>query len=210
MPVAINGSGPITGVTSLNTTVSDTELGYLDGVTSAIQTQINANLPGMQLITTQTFSGVSSVSVNNCFTASFENYLIVASSVTGSTTARIRIRLRSAGTDATASYYFCQYGVSSWTSGAFASGVGSNLAYVDTTMAANSAAETAWSCTIYSPQLAKRTSWNEISPDTRTASGTVSVGGGFHDVASAYDGFTIYPTTGTFTGTLRVYGLRNS
>ena len=40
MPVTINGSGPIAGITSLNTTVSDTELGYLDGVTSAIQTQL--------------------------------------------------------------------------------------------------------------------------------------------------------------------------
>lgn len=40
MPVTIGGSGPITGVTSINTTVSDTELGYLDGVTSAIQTQL--------------------------------------------------------------------------------------------------------------------------------------------------------------------------
>lgn len=40
MPVTIGGSGPITGVTSINTTVSDTELGYLDGVTSAIQSQL--------------------------------------------------------------------------------------------------------------------------------------------------------------------------
>lgn len=40
MPVSIGGSGPITGVTSINTTVSDTELGYLDGVTSALQSQL--------------------------------------------------------------------------------------------------------------------------------------------------------------------------
>ena len=40
MPIVLNGSGPITGVTSLNTTVSDTEIGYLDGVTSALQTQL--------------------------------------------------------------------------------------------------------------------------------------------------------------------------
>lgn len=44
MPIVLNGSGPVTGVTSLNTTVSDTELGYLDGVTSALQTQINSKL----------------------------------------------------------------------------------------------------------------------------------------------------------------------
>lgn len=44
MPVSIGGNGPITGVTSINTTVTDTELGYLDGVSSALQTQINGKL----------------------------------------------------------------------------------------------------------------------------------------------------------------------
>lgn len=46
MPISINGSGPIDGITSLNTTVSSTELGYLDGVTSAVQTQLNAKPDG--------------------------------------------------------------------------------------------------------------------------------------------------------------------
>jgi hypothetical protein len=39
MSLSLSGSGVVTGLTSLNTDVSDTELGYLDGVTSAIQTQ---------------------------------------------------------------------------------------------------------------------------------------------------------------------------
>lgn len=42
MPITINGTGPIDGITSLNTTVSNTELGYLDGTTSAIQTQLGS------------------------------------------------------------------------------------------------------------------------------------------------------------------------
>ena len=46
MPISISGDGPITGITSLNTTVNSTELGYLDGTTSAIQTQINAKPTG--------------------------------------------------------------------------------------------------------------------------------------------------------------------
>ena len=41
MAIILNGTGPITGVSSINTTVDSTELGYLDGVTSALQTQIN-------------------------------------------------------------------------------------------------------------------------------------------------------------------------
>ena len=44
MPISISGDGPITGITSLNTTVDSTELGYLNGTTSAIQTQINTKI----------------------------------------------------------------------------------------------------------------------------------------------------------------------
>lgn len=46
MPISISGDGPITGITSLNTTVSSTELGYLDGTISAIQTQLNTKPTG--------------------------------------------------------------------------------------------------------------------------------------------------------------------
>lgn len=53
MPITINGTGPIDGVTSLNTSVSSTELGYLDGVTSALQSQINTRAP----LSSPTFSG---------------------------------------------------------------------------------------------------------------------------------------------------------
>jgi len=45
MPLDINGQGSISGITSLNTVVSDAELERLDGVTSAIQTQLNGKLP---------------------------------------------------------------------------------------------------------------------------------------------------------------------
>jgi len=45
MPLDINGQGSISGITSLNTVVSDAELERLDGVTGAIQTQLNGKLP---------------------------------------------------------------------------------------------------------------------------------------------------------------------
>jgi hypothetical protein len=40
--------------------------------------------------------------------------------------------------------------------------------------------------------------------------GCGNAGGGYHTVVSAFDGFTIYPTSGNVTGTVRVYGYRNS
>ena len=41
MPMILNGTGDITGLASVNSSVSAAEIGYLDGVSSAIQTQIN-------------------------------------------------------------------------------------------------------------------------------------------------------------------------
>jgi hypothetical protein len=35
-------------------------------------------------------------------------------------------------------------------------------------------------------------------------------GGGSMTVTTAYTGFTLYVTSGTFTGTIRVYGVSNS
>lgn len=61
MAVTIGGSGAFTGITSLNSTVSDTELGYVDGVTSAIQTQLNGKVttPGAWTDWTPTYSASS-------------------------------------------------------------------------------------------------------------------------------------------------------
>lgn len=64
-------AGAITGITSLNTSVSSTELGYLDGVTSAIQTQFS-NLGTMSAqnanavsITGGSASGITQLTVDN-------------------------------------------------------------------------------------------------------------------------------------------------
>jgi hypothetical protein len=45
MSLQLSGSGVVTGLTSINTDVSDTEIGYLDGVTSALQSQLGSKLP---------------------------------------------------------------------------------------------------------------------------------------------------------------------
>ena len=60
MPISINGSTGITGVAAIDN-VSSTELGYLDGVSSALQTQINGKLttPGAWTTYTPTFYGLT-------------------------------------------------------------------------------------------------------------------------------------------------------
>lgn len=92
MPIVLNGSGPITGVTSLNTTVSDTEIGYLDGVTSNIQTQLNSKGKILQVVSTtktdtftttsSTFTDVTGLSVSITPTSATSKVFVMFS-VTG-------------------------------------------------------------------------------------------------------------------------------
>lgn len=72
----------------------------------AISASGNVTGAGLDLITTQSFSAVSSVSLNNCFSASYDNYLILCR-MTGPT-AGVTMRLRSGGADNSASNYNLQ------------------------------------------------------------------------------------------------------
>ena len=51
-----------------------------------------------------TFSGVSSVSINGCFTSAYTNYRVVARYTNASTLSALYCRLRASGTNATNNY----------------------------------------------------------------------------------------------------------
>ena len=204
MPIAINGSGPITGITSLNTTVSDTELGYLDGVTSGIQSQING-AGGLVLITSQSFSAASSVSVNNCFSSTYDNYRILVSFIQSVNT-DLLMRLRASGSDYTGTGH--HYGINGLDSGNIARNKVNNngnfwFLSVGWTGYYNMA-----TIDVSRPNLTTATSYTLVSQGVSTADASWA-GGGALNTSTAYDGFTIYPNSGNVTGTLRVYGYRN-
>jgi hypothetical protein len=59
------------------------------------------------------------------------------------------------------------------------------------------------------PFLAATTSLNaqmSFSRGTSTGQARTFKGGCFHDLATSYTGFTFFPTTGTMTGDVSVYG----
>lgn len=225
MPVTINGSGPITGLTSINTTVSDTELGYLDGVTSALQTQINAKAndssQGLYLITPTsianssgsasasggkvTFSAVSTVSLNGVFTSTYDNYRILVRLI-GSTTALPSLRLRVSGSDATGANYEWQYLQGSGTTVSTARTTGA------TSLEVSSVGSTDYGLLTLdaaSPAVADTTQFSMVATQFTSLiiNGSYS---GRHTLSTAYDGFTLLANTGTVTGVVRVYGYKNS
>lgn len=167
---------------------------------------------GATFVAGAAISAAGTTSVNNCFTSSYRNYLLVYE-VEPSTTLTLTMRLRASGTDDSSSNYFLgaeartndasdttwsNDGATSWT-----------LGYASTAVLAR---RIRGSLTIYAPQVAVRTG---ISGTITTARATnVGIGGGFlgGDFAGTtqFDGFSLIASTGNVTGSYRVYGLADS
>jgi len=158
---------------------------------------------GLTLIASESFSAVSSVSVNGCFTATYQNYKIV-SVLAGTASVALSLRLRVGGADdSTANSYVVQ--------DFFASGTSTGAARTTSNLWRVAGTETNLGMTVAylsDPAAAVRTT--VMSTSNRPISGAaVEFYFGSHNQSTAYDGFTLFPASGTITGVVRVYGLRN-
>jgi hypothetical protein len=159
--------------------------------------------PALVHINTTTFSAVSSVSVDNCFTSDYENYRVLINAQTASGLAAFYTRLRASGVDATTANYDIT-GIYVQTNGA----TGANACAIGATSGQlQGIASTASSYTmdIMTPYLAKRT----FTMGQWLYGQYFGSNSNMHTLANSYDGFTIYPASSTITGTIRVYGYRN-
>ena len=177
-----------------------------------------APIPGLSLVTPTSvagsgvtlsggavsFSAASTVSVNGCFTSTYDNYQIALSQVCAAGSIYVSMRLRASGTDNTASSYAFQRIDASSTTVSGALSTAQQAAYV----AATSTTGGWYAINVYGPNLAAPTYLSSTGALV-VASPTIRIFGGGHDVSSAFDGFTLI-TSSNVTGTLRVYGLRNS
>jgi hypothetical protein len=220
MPVTINGSTGLTGVAAIDN-VSSTELGYVDGVTSAIQTQLNAKAAdssqGLYLITPSStansggsvtvtggavaFSAVNNVSLNGVFSATYDNYGLLLT-VTGSTSSSVNLRMRASGSDAATNYNWQVINANSTTVSGAAVTSQTSYAISDT-----GTGKTTADLLLFDPFKAEATNVH-LRANARTIN-TLYMNIGQHTTATSYDGFTLIAASGTITGTVRVYGYKN-
>lgn len=156
------------------------------------------------------FSASTTVSVNGCFSANYLNYLVVLSS-THLANVPIRFRMRLAGTDASgATDYRTGWIIS--TSGAAIDGstAASNGAASGYIMQHSFDGNTVANSTFGSPFVAAPT--NVVSSVIASSLSRTDGGSTYsqHILGTSYDGLTILPASGSITGTLRIYGLRNA
>jgi hypothetical protein len=145
------------------------------------------------------FTSASAISLNGVFSSLYTTYRIIVRSQHNSGIYTFNMRMRASGTDSSASYYWSgQYQASNTTSEG-----GENGANVSSYQIGGLDAQRGiMSLDVNNPFQAQPTTFASVGWD-----GTYKrIYAGGHGVTSAYDGFTLFSSTGTITGNLSVYG----
>jgi hypothetical protein len=157
---------------------------------------------GAVFINSTAFSGATTVTVDNVFTSSFQNYLIVCN-LTSASTFNVVMQMRIGGTPTGGSAYSYGDAFIGYTTGTLTASGASGTASWPNVGRVNSD-NASFAVTLYQPQTATKTFHNTFTTDSIL----YRTGGGMCNVNTQFDGFQISGTA--MTGTVRVYGLRNS
>ncbi len=173
-----------------------------DGATAmgTIATTVD-NKSGLVLINRTSFSAVASQSLNNVFSANYDNYKIVVDAI-GSTTNSISFRFRASGTDTTSNYtrqYI--YGDNTSLSSARLTSQ-AQMGAIDM----SSTVRGAVSYDIFNPFLARPTLMFGVNISRYASSSYAAVNGYGQDSTTSFDGITLTADTGTMTGAVSIYG----
>jgi hypothetical protein len=149
---------------------------------------------GLVLVSSTTIgTAVSSVTVNNAFSATYDAYKIIIAG-TGVASAQIDLRF-TLGASATGYY-----------SGYLSGKLNNNAAFWQGGRAGPTGQNTTME--LINPFLATRTTMTSVYTNFDTA-GDYGVLGGLHDVPTSFSAFTLTTSSGTITGgTISVYGYR--
>ena len=169
----------------------------LDGKFSPITTT------GLVLLNTTTFTAQASVSIDNVFTSTYDNYKIVCD-FTSSTDQEVFFRLRASGADLTTSVYrvgeiYLGVGIANALTSA------NNTLRTSCTVSNNGSGFSAgFVADVIAPNKAQAKFFNSQSTGRLAYINIAQI-----QQATAYTGFTILVTAATtFTGTIKVYGYK--
>lgn len=176
-----------------------------DGATNmgTIATTVDSKT-GLVLINTTNFSAVSSQILSNIFTSSFEDYLITLTYTT-SGTAGINLRLRTGSTSAATNYNW-QYVQGNNTSAS--AGRVTATTSLEIAGASNGSFFSQSFINLYAPQLTRATTYISNNNNNYGAYNVpiISFYGGSHSDSTSYESAELLISSGTFTGTVKIYG----
>ena len=201
-------------------TAADTVSRLAVGANGTVLTADSAEATGMKwaaasgggaltLIASQSFTSSSAHNVNDVFSSTYQNYLVVITMDNPSATGYQQLRMRVGGADNTTSSYYWS-GIYNTTAVATPSGEHGaaqssfTWAYIETAGTGN------FTFNISNPYETKATTYSSTSARLASASSSVLYyNGGAFSGTTSFTGFTIYPASGNITGKVRVYGYSN-
>jgi hypothetical protein len=168
---------------------------------------VAAPAAGLTFIASSSPSAASTVTFDSVFSSTYQNYLIVGV-LDGSADAGVQMRLRVGGVDLSGSNYSYTVLFNNTSS---VSGTGGDTGQTSAKFTNSGSSGTS----VFSSYM--------MNPFATAATGYMTnqarfIGGsqarcdfyGGTNVTNSYDGFKLYPDSGTFTGTIRIYGIANS
>jgi hypothetical protein len=208
MPNTTNYSFPTPADTDLVKNGADAIRDLGDAVDTAMNTALGTKKAMGVLLSTVSFSGVSSQSIGSdaspLFTSAYKNYRIFFSGKGSlATPTALRIRLRANITDSTAAnYYFWQQYRSDTTGGTDygAAQTSNTLGIVAGALRSHAVIDISY------PQLADYTALTALTFGIGASASDFSSIGGYHNLQTSYNGITFFVGSGTITGEVSVYG----
>jgi hypothetical protein len=186
------------------------DLDSTDGVSTSAQTKLDT--VGLIHIATATATSGSALSVNDCFSSTYENYLITGFGEVVSNYASCSLRLRVGGVDTAGSSY--SWGQAGGHAGGGVQNTGDAASSVFFLPQISIADRHGFTATISKPNEAKRTQFHGYGNGQGNIGGVdrnySSVFGGAINDSTVYTGFTIVTGNTIVQLKVRVYGFRKS
>jgi hypothetical protein len=162
--------------------------------------------PALILTGSADFTTSSAININNCFSATYLNYLVLINiNDVSATDSDLTARLRVSGADDSSANYFRN---TLFQNGSSVAGlrVNSATSWDMGNLASSKETQVAQQITIFDPfeaittkALSHSNRWN--SSDNNQAMAAME-----HRVSSSFTGITFYPSSGTISGKIRIYG----
>lgn len=205
MPIKINGLNTGSVTLSASATGGDVTLNLPNANGTVATTSYADSVPGLQYITGQSFSAISSVSVNNCFTSTYAYYSVQAD-ISGSTLLDLDLRFRVGGVDTVGTSYFWDRHKARNTTAVMDQGASTDRIRTMPLTTVRSGLN----LNIWNPQTATTSTVAGQCYGADATNYSSVTFAGFLNNSTQYDGFSLISSTGTITGNIRVYGYRNS
>jgi hypothetical protein len=179
-------------------------------VLTAADTNAYLNNGGLVYITQVSNSGTGTLSINNCFTSTYQNYRIIINQTAMSGNDAIYLRMRVGGADdTTANYQYAANVATSAGGNSVMAGANQNTVLLGFVGSASPTAGS--SIDIFSPKVSTRTWGTTLRYEYDSVTFNGRSGSFVKDQVTSFDGFSLIAGGGkTFSATVYVYGYRNS